>query len=470
MGVGFQIMYSALICYLSISMGIFFAWPSVTVQIFKSNSTPLHRPMSDAEISLFGSLSSIGAVVGTIIAGALFDVIGRKACAVLAAMSYVISWGLIATVTQVEVILLAVFIAGLGSSAMLIVRLFVSEICQESIRGSMTTGSLLFCSLGILLSYALGGWTSYRTMLYTFLAIAIVGVFLTGILRESPTFLMKKGRVEEAARSIAFYRHAAIDSKEVLHEMDNLRRAFNPDLIGDNTNPEEVALKPENEEKQQVREKISFWKFMRKSYPTRRALFVTLSLVALGTFQGFTVLQVYAKPLFDEAVPNMSSTVCSIIQALITLAVALMSGTLSDLSGRRPLLIYSSIAAAVCCIALGTQIQFHWAPHWVTALFMYLFSVCYTFGAGTIPYVLVTDVFLPEIKSFVSTLVIEWSWATCFILLFMFNPLVIWFGLGPVFYIFAGLCVATAVFTFFLLPETKGLPVDVVQGLFSRKR
>lgn len=75
--------------------------------------------------------------------------------------------------------------------------------------------------------------------------------------------------------------------------------------------------------------------FSGKSYTTRRALFVTLSLVTLGTFQGFTVLQVYAKPLFDEAVPDMSSTVCSIIQALITLAVALMSGTLSDLAGRR---------------------------------------------------------------------------------------------------------------------------------------
>lgn len=75
--------------------------------------------------------------------------------------------------------------------------------------------------------------------------------------------------------------------------------------------------------------------FPGKSRATRRALFVTLSLVTLGTFQGFTVLQVYAQPLFEKAVPDWSSTVCSIVLALITLGAALMSGTLSDLSGRR---------------------------------------------------------------------------------------------------------------------------------------
>lgn len=75
-------------------MGIIFAWPSCTADLFTSDQTPLNRPMTLGEKSLFGSLSSFGAVIGTVIAGAFFDVIGRKASAVLAAMIYVVCWSL----------------------------------------------------------------------------------------------------------------------------------------------------------------------------------------------------------------------------------------------------------------------------------------------------------------------------------------------------------------------------------------
>lgn len=65
--------------------------------------------------------------------------------------------------------------------------------------------------------------------------------------------------------------------------------------------------------------------------------------------------------------------------------------------------------------------------------------------------------------------VIEWTWLCNFVMLFIFNPLLAAIGLGPVFYLFAVVCFMTAIFTYFFLPETKGLPVDVIQTLFSKK-
>ncbi|KAJ2940923.1 hypothetical protein O0L34_g10184 [Tuta absoluta] len=657
-------------------MGIIFAWPSCTLTLFSSNHTTLHRPMSETELALFGSLSSIGALVSTPVAAYFLDLVGRKYCAVFASLCYVIAWGLIACSTQVEVVLVAVFIAGLGASAMLIVRVYVSEICQESVRGAMTTGSMVFYSLGLLLSYALGGSLEYHFMVYACLATSVVGVAMLGLMRESPTYLMKKGFEKEAAESVAFYRRVDCDSKEVLQEMDALRRAFNPDLEQDAMDEAEKLTEDKLEKLQPKKcvKKLSFWKFIKNSRSTRKATMLTIILVTAGTFQGLLVVQVYAKPLFEEAVPSMSSIVCSVLQALVTVVAGLVSGYLSDLAGRRvrnfdfmmswynwfhqlllsmssivcsvlqalvtvvaglvsgylsdlagrrvrnfdfmmswynwfhqlllsmssiecsvlqalvtvvaglvsgylsdlagrrvrnfdfmmswynwfhqlllsmssivcsvlqalvtvvaglvsgylsdlagrrvrnfdfmiswynwfhqlllsmssivfsvlqalatvvaglvkrylsdlagrrPLIIYSSIAAGACCVALGTQLHFHWAPHSVTALFLYLFTITYTFGAGTVPYVLVADVFLPEIRSVMSMLVIQWCWLCSFIILFIFNPLVSLIGLGPIFYLFSGVCLFTAVFSGFCLPETKGLAVDAVQDILVGRR
>ncbi|XP_063375048.1 facilitated trehalose transporter Tret1-2 homolog, partial [Cydia amplana] len=98
------------------------------------------------------------------------------------------------------------------------------------------------------------------------------------------------------------------------------------------------------------------------------------------------------------------------------------------------------------------------------------FCVTYSLGPGTIPFVLSAEVFLPEVKGILSMLVIEWTWLCSFIILFIFSPLVAAIGLHQIFYLFAAVCFATSVFRYFFLPETKGLPVDIIQTLFDRKR
>ncbi|CAK1591370.1 unnamed protein product [Parnassius mnemosyne] len=124
-------------------------------------------------------------------------------------------------------------------------------------------------------------------------------------------------------------------------------------------------------------------------------------MVVLNTtviFQGLLVAQVYAEPLFAEAVPSMSSTICCVIFTLVTIMAGFIGSFLIERLGRRLLMIYASFCTGVCCVILGTQIQLHWGPHWVTAMFMYIFGLTFTCGAGTVPCVLVAEIFLPEVS------------------------------------------------------------------------
>lgn len=64
-------------------------------------------------------------------------------------------------------------------------------------------------------------------------------------------------------------------------------------------------------------------------------------------------------------------------------------------------MIYASLAAGVCCVLLGSQIHLQWAPHYFTAVCIYTFCVVYTLGAGTMPYVISAEVFLPEVSGLI---------------------------------------------------------------------
>ncbi|KAJ0171609.1 hypothetical protein K1T71_013159 [Dendrolimus kikuchii] len=466
MGVLMQVICTGIICWICMNMGVMFSWPSSTYRLFESANTTLHRPMTEAELALFGSLSSVGALLGTPVIGMLLDKLGRKYCAIIGSLTGVISWAMIAASNRVEVLLTAIFVSGLSGSVFLVVPVYIGEFCQESIRGAMTSGFMMFYGIGMLVSYIIGGFLEYYSMVYICLTLSVLGTVLIAILKESPVYLMSRGLEEEAKKSIAYFRRVKCDDKEVLEEINNIRRALNPDMDSPDITPEEEKLKQPIEGSK----KLSLWQFFKKSRSTRRAMMVCLILVTASIFQGLIVVQVYAEPLFEEAIPSMSSTLCSVLLAVASVLAGLGAAYLSESAGRRPLMIYSSFASGISCMVLGSQIHMRWGPGWVTAIFMYLFAVVFSVGSGIIPFVVIAEVFLPEVKSFISMLVVEWAWLCNSIILFIFNPLLKAIGLGPVFYLFATVCFFTTVFCWFCLPETKGMPVDAIQTLFNNKR
>ncbi|XP_068625099.1 facilitated trehalose transporter Tret1-like [Battus philenor] len=457
-----QVLATGIVSYLVLTMGIMYTWPSSTLILFSSANTTLNRPMTETEVALFGSLSSISALVSTPFSGYFLDALGRKYSCMLFSICQVVAWIIVLLSNRVEAILASVFLSGLSACLVLVVPIYVSEICQEFLRGAMTSMPIIFYGMGMLASYLMGGYLDYDTMTYACLSMAVLGAILIMLMKESPTHLMAKGLEKDAARAIAYYRATKVNSKTVEEEIENIRRAMNPEL--DDSTPETEKLQNEVT----VKTKMSPWEFFKKSQSTRRAMYMSLVLYTAAIFQGLMVVQVYAEPLFAEAVPDTSPTVCSVISAIVTVVTGLLAAFLVEWIGRRYLMIYASIASGVCCVVLGTQIHLHWGPHWVTALFMYLFVITYTCGAGTVPFVLVAEIFLPEIRSLASMIAVEWCFICSFVVLFIFNPLVSAIGLGPVFYIFAVACFLSAIYSVFYVPETKGLTVDVIQNLFSK--
>lgn len=49
-------------------------------------------------------------------------------------------------------------------------------------------------------------------------------------------------------------------------------------------------------------------------------------------------------------------------------------------------------------VTLGILTQTELAPAWVTALVLLLYCFCFNCGAGIVPYVLLAEAFVPEVR------------------------------------------------------------------------
>ncbi|KPJ01343.1 Facilitated trehalose transporter Tret1 [Papilio xuthus] len=206
-----------------------------------------------------------------------------------------------------------------------------------------------------------------------------------------------------------------------------------------------------------------------KSESSQRAMVAVLLVMSVTILMGSIVLQVYAEPLFKEAVPTMQPNLCSVLLAVTYLLASFLCAFMIDKFGRRPLLTVTSVGSALCNFVLGSQLHLRWGPHWLTAATIYAYSFIYNFGAAVVPFVLTAEVFLPEVRGLGNSMSMACMWIMNFVTLIIFNPLVDWLGLGPVFYVFSGTCLLGATYSHFWLPETKGLPADAIQKLFLKK-
>ncbi|XP_063369948.1 uncharacterized protein LOC134658263 [Cydia amplana] len=472
-----QILSTVVVAFQASITGATMSWPSVTVDIFKSNSTVLHRPMTLLEISLFGSLINVGGLVTAPFCGTVFNKLGRKYGCVFFGIPFLLGWAIISITSDVTMVLIAMALTGIGAGGQAVSPIFIVELAEDSVRGGLSACSGTGYFFGILLCYIIGGYFSYRTMVLIQLSMSVLSIALFMTLKESPVYLVLIGKYEEAAKSLAFYRWTDVSSKEIQTELAKIKRDVDPSL--DNlllqdkeSQPAAAAILEENAQKSTGKKTqdsfISQLKFLYNSRSSKMALFVTSSLVFMSITMGSLAVQVYAEPLFKLAVPSLPPNMCAIFLAILFLITSLLCVLLVDRCGRKMLIIVSSLGSGLCTLLLGTQLQLGWAPHWFSALQIYAYSFAYTLGAAVVPFIIMSEVFLPEVRGLCNSIVTLMQWSMNFISLMLFELLQPLVGPGPIFYAFSFVCFSCVLFTWRLLPETKGLSVDQIQVAFLR--
>ncbi|KAF5502172.1 putative quinate permease [Colletotrichum aenigma] len=188
------------------------------------------------------AMVQLGSVAGALFAFVICDKIGRIWATRQLCVIWIIGIAIfMANNGHLGAVYAGRFIAGLGVGQTPVVGpVYLAEIAPASVRGLCTCVFTGFVYLGIVLAYFtnygcqihLGDTTHNRWLVPTSLHIMFAGIIfiLTFFQFESPRFLVKQGKIEEATANMAHLRHLSVDHEYVTREIYNIQAAHHEEL------------------------------------------------------------------------------------------------------------------------------------------------------------------------------------------------------------------------------------------------
>ncbi|OQU95925.1 hypothetical protein CLAIMM_02080 [Cladophialophora immunda] len=410
-------------------------------------------------LSAINALFFFGCAVGAISQSFVSDWIGRRGALASSALWSTVGSALVAGSVNIPMLFVMRIIQGAGLGMLLaLVPLYLTEVAPPQNRGFLT-GSTQF-STGI--GYIVCSWGSlgcYHAKNLTLswrlpLALACVGPIglLVGVcfVPESPRYLIWRGKTEQA--------------------WDVLKR-----LHHDPSSPSEADAKAEytqilRQVEMDKDENPSYWKMLRKPSWRRRSLSAFLLLFAQQGSGIYGITNFF--PLLVGSL-GLTGDVPLILYASYTMvATASIFVTMwfMDRYGRRILLLAGF--GIVACI-LFTEALLQWkyqgtpskAGNGACILFIFLFIAFFQcIDAPT--FVWTAEIFPTAIRAKGVSIAI----CAYFVGTITFStpaPVALQSIKWGMFLIYAGLCVISFIFTYFYIPETKGLPVEEIGALFG---
>jgi MFS transporter, putative metabolite:H+ symporter len=155
--------------------------------------------------------SGISAPFGSLVYGWLADKIGRRKVMILTVLNFSLATGAMALTPDGAWIYLVIcrFLVGLGVTGLYSVDItLVQEFVPTRKRGWLTGLTTTMLPVGVLLGALLGAYTTpfigWRGLFAVGLLPAALTLYIRAWVPESPHWLMRKGRLDEARRSIAW--------------------------------------------------------------------------------------------------------------------------------------------------------------------------------------------------------------------------------------------------------------------------
>jgi len=399
--------------------------------------------VSDHVIEWIVSSMMLGAALGAAGAGWMSATLGRKRSLTLGAVLFVAGSLLCAFAWSPDTLIMARVVLGLAIGiASFTAPLYLAEVAPEYIRGAMVSLYQLMITIGILVAFLSDTAFSYsgnwRWMLGV---IALPGVlFLLGVslLPDSPRWLMMRGRKEEA--------------REVL-----LRLRGDPAIVS-----REAA-----DIQEQLKTPQRGWHLFLENSNFRRSVGLGVLLQLVQQFTGINVVMYYAPRIFQSMGYNVAAQMWFTAAVGLTnvLATFIAIG-LVDRWGRKPILYTGFTVMAIGLGVVGTVMHLGIATEGQQLLavaMLLMFIVGFAMSAGPLVWTLCSEVQPLKGRDFgigASTLT---NWTANTIVGATFLTLLNTFGRAETFWLYAALNVLFLLFTYALVPETKGVTLEHIE-------
>lgn len=390
-----------------------------------------------------GSLLA-GCALGAGVAGTLSDRFGRKRVLLLAAVIFALSSVAAALPRGLGEFVAARVVAGVAIGiASLLAPLYIAEVSPAAIRGRLVSLNQLAIVLGILVSY-LAGWAlaggdeSWRLMFAVAAAPSLLFFCALFFVPESPRWLVKEGRHDDAARVLARLGEPASQLRVI-----------------------EEAIAEESGSLRQLLEET-----------LRRPLVIGVTLAVLQQVTGINTVLYYGSIIFTEQAGAASTSAAlwaNVMIGAMNLVFTVVALFTIDRLGRRVLLMAAAGGMGVSLAVLSAVFAAGAAtPASVLGLIL-CYVACFSFGMGPTVWVVIAEMFPTRIRGRAMAVATVALWLACLLITLTFLTLVKTFGAAGAFRIYALLCVFTVWFVWRHTPETKGKSLEEIEREWGRQ-
>ena len=410
------------------------------------------------------SCALIGCLAGAVISGGLSDRFGRKGLLVVSAILFAISSIGAGMAGTFDVFVAWRIIGGVAIGlASNLSPMYIAEIAPSSTRGRLVSLNQFTIVTGLLLAQlanlwiaqkmpqafgwlssapdkaALLGWNQASGWRWMFGVTAIPSLlFLLGMLvvPESPRWLVRKGRTQEAERILA--------------------------RIGGETYAARVLGSIESTVDTGGKVRISEM-FDRKLLPI---LLLGIGLAVFQQWCGINVIFNYAGEIFKSAGYSIDDTLQNIAwTGSVNLVFTVVAMAVVDKLGRRPLMLVGAAGLAVIYILIGLCYFRGILGGSVLSLVLAAIA-CYAATLAPVTWVVIAEIFPNRIRGVAMSTAVFCLWLACFILTYTFPIMNEKLGAANTFWIYAAICVFGFLLVLLRLPETKGKSLEQIEREF----
>ena len=397
------------------------------------------------------SSALIGCILGTILIGRPGDLYGAKRLLQLLALMFLASSVGCAAANNISVFIISRFIGGLAiGGASVLCPVYISEISPPKHRGVLASTFQLAIVLGILFSLITNylllniGDQNWRWMLFSGAIPAVAFFLMLLVIRKSPRWLVKKGRIAEARKNIEDLSSHEIDSDQTIIDIQE-------------------SIHIEN-----LSKRINLF---RKPY--RKIIFIGIFVGIFSQLTGIGVVFYYSARIFSIAgFSGDSSMFQSVILGVTNLVFTLIAMSVIDKVGRKSLLLFGQLGMVVVLGLFGYGLlSGNITGYWLVALLV-AYIAFFAASQGVVVWVILSEMFPNTIRARGASMGSFANWAVSASLNFFF-PVVIGFfgttqaaqqmGMSYAFIFFAFVTFIGYIYLKKYIVETKGKTLEQIE-------
>ncbi|KAF8103954.1 hypothetical protein N665_0182s0060 [Sinapis alba] len=402
--------------------------------------------LSLAEFSFFGSVLTIGGLVGAALSGRFADLFGRRGAMWVSNSFCMVGWLMIAFAQATWSLDIGRFLLGVASGVTsYVVPVYIVEIAPKRVRGTFSAVSTLVMCASISSSFLVGSVVSWQNLALLSTVPCVLEFAGLLFIPESPRWLSRNGRVKE--------------SEVALQRL----RGKNTDIT-----KEAAEIKKYMENLQESKED-GFLELFKPRYS--RAVTVGIGLLVLQQLGGLSGYTFYLSSIFRKSgfPNNVGVTIATVVQS----TMSVFGVIIVDKFGRRPLLMVATGMMCLGSFITGLSFLFQSCAllenytSILTFVGVLVFLTSITIGIGGIPWVIVSEMTPMNIKGSSGTLCNITSWSSNWFVAYTFNFLFQWSSSG-VFFIYSMISGVGILFVMKMVPETRGRSLEGIQADITR--